>query len=111
MFFFFPFEKAAVKEQPSRGQHLLSSAPDFFETLFHCPPVCQMREEDLSQMKHEAAKQTRLKETNQRKLRLMEEQKADMETQKEMLKAHISALEKGTRDMNSYHFLIPSACT
>lgn len=70
-----------------------------------------MREEDLSQMKHEAAKQTRLKETNQRKLRLMEEQKADMETQKEMLKAHISALEKGTRDMNSYHFLIPSACT
>lgn len=66
----------------------------------HCssPPTCQMREEDLSQMKHEAAKQTRLKETNQRKLRQMEEQKADMEIQKEMLRAHISALEKGTAD-------------
>lgn len=69
-----------------------------------------MREEDLSQMKHEAAKQTRLKETNQRKLRQMEEQKADMETQKEMLKAHISALEKGTGDVNCLLLWIPSMC-
>lgn len=52
-------------------------------------------------MKHEAAKQTRMKETNQRKLRQMEEQKAEMETQKEMLKAHISALEKGTETLTT----------
>lgn len=55
-----------------------------------------MREEDLSQIKQEAAKQTRMKEANQRKIRQMEEQKAEIDTQKEMLKAQISVLEKGT---------------
>lgn len=40
MFCFFPFEKAAVKEQPSRGQHLLSSASDFFwNTVTALPSV------------------------------------------------------------------------
>lgn len=97
------FFLSAVKGQPSRGRHLSccvkpNAAPP--------PPTCQMREEDLSQMKHEAAKQTRLKETNQRKLRQMEEQKADMETQKEMLKAQISALEKGGGDVSSWCFFI-----
>lgn len=37
MCFFFPFEKAAVQEQPSRGQHLLSSAPDFFWNTLSLP--------------------------------------------------------------------------
>lgn len=58
-----------------------------------------MREEDLSQIKQEAAKQTRMKEANQRKIRQMEEQKAEIDTQKEMLKAQISVLEKGTGAM------------
>lgn len=69
-----------------------------------------MREEDLSQIKQEAAKQTRMKEANQRKIRQMEEQKAEMDTQKEMLKAQISVLEKGTGAMlykNHYPPMFP----
>lgn len=71
-----------------------------------------MREEDLSQIKQEAAKQTRMKEANQRKIRQMEEQKAEVDTQKEMLKAQISVLEKGTgallyKHMNHYPPMFP----
>lgn len=59
-------------------------------------PVCQMREEEVAQMRQEIAKQTKAREAVQKKLHQMEDQKADMDVQRETLKAQITGLEKGT---------------
>lgn len=54
-----------------------------------------MREEEVSQMRQEIAKQTKMREAIQKKFHLMEEQKADVDVQRETLKAQIAGLEKG----------------
>lgn len=54
-----------------------------------------MREEEVSQMRQEISKQTKTRETVQKKFWQMEEQKADVEVQMEVLKAQTAALEKG----------------
>lgn len=61
-----------------------------------------MREEEVSQMRQEIAKQTKMREAIQKKLHQMEDQKADVDVQKETLKAQIAGLEKG---MRAYHVL------
>ncbi|KAM7374887.1 hypothetical protein PAMP_007521 [Pampus punctatissimus] len=58
------------------------------------PPTCQMREEEVSQMRQEIAKQTKMREAIQKKFHQMEDQKADVDVQKETLKAQIAGLEK-----------------
>lgn len=58
-------------------------------------PTCQMREEEVSQMRQEIAKQTKTREAIQKKFHQMEEQKADVDVQRETLKAQITGLEKG----------------
>lgn len=55
-----------------------------------------MREEEVSQMRQEIAKQTKMREAIQKKFHQMEEQKADVDVQRETLKAQIAGLEKGT---------------
>lgn len=54
-----------------------------------------MREEEVSQMRQEVTKQTKVREVIQKKFHQMEEQKADVDVQKETLKAQIAGLEKG----------------
>ncbi|KAM3601496.1 uncharacterized protein V6R79_013731 [Siganus canaliculatus] len=54
----------------------------------------KMREEELSHMQQEIVKQTKLREAAQKKLHQMEDQKADVDVQKETLKAQIIGLEK-----------------
>ena len=47
-------------------------------------------------MRQEMAKQTKMRETIQKKFHQMEDQKSDVEVQRETLRAQIAALEKGT---------------
>ncbi|XP_068187756.1 cilia- and flagella-associated protein 58 [Antennarius striatus] len=54
----------------------------------------KMREEEVSQMRQEIAKQTKMREAIQKKLHQMEDQKADVDVQRETLKAQIAGLEK-----------------
>ncbi|MEQ2253980.1 hypothetical protein ILYODFUR_038189, partial [Ilyodon furcidens] len=55
----------------------------------------KIREEELSQMRQEVAKQTKMREGIQKKLHQMEDQKAELDVQRETLKAQIAGLEKG----------------
>lgn len=50
-------------------------------------------------MRQEIAKQTKMREVIQKKLHQMEDQKADVDVQRETLKAQIAGLEKGTGAM------------
>ncbi|XP_042286994.1 fasciculation and elongation protein zeta-1 isoform X5 [Thunnus maccoyii] len=54
----------------------------------------KMREEEVNQMRQEIAKQTKMREAIQKKFHQMEDQKADVDVQKETLKAQIVGLEK-----------------
>uniref|UniRef100_A0A3Q4AT91 Cilia- and flagella-associated protein 58 central coiled coil domain-containing protein n=1 Tax=Mola mola TaxID=94237 RepID=A0A3Q4AT91_MOLML len=56
--------------------------------------VLKMKEEEMTQMRLETAKQTKLAEVTQKKLRHIKDQKADVEEQRETLMAQIAALEK-----------------
>ncbi|XP_044226569.1 fasciculation and elongation protein zeta-1 isoform X3 [Thunnus albacares] len=54
----------------------------------------KMREEEVNQMRQEISKQTKMREAIQKKFHQMEDQKADVDVQKETLKAQIVGLEK-----------------
>lgn len=54
-----------------------------------------MREEEVSQLRQEVAKQTKMREAIQKKFHQIEDQKADVDVQRETLKAQIAGLEKG----------------
>ncbi len=57
--------------------------------------VVQMREEEVTQLKQEITKLTKTREGVQRRLRQMEDQKGEVEHQRETLKNQISGLERG----------------
>ncbi|XP_047199497.1 cilia- and flagella-associated protein 58 isoform X1 [Hippoglossus stenolepis] len=54
----------------------------------------KMREEEVTQMRQAIAKQTKMREAIQKNLNQMEDQKADVEVQRETLRAQIAGLEK-----------------
>ncbi|CAB1442027.1 unnamed protein product [Pleuronectes platessa] len=54
----------------------------------------KMRDEEVTQLRQAIAKQTKMRETIQKNLNQMEEQKADVEVQRETLTAQIAGLEK-----------------
>ncbi|XP_060754267.1 cilia- and flagella-associated protein 58 [Neoarius graeffei] len=54
----------------------------------------KMEREEVSQMKQEVAKLTKIREVTQKKLRLMEDQKLEVEQQRDTLKNQITGLEK-----------------
>lgn len=49
----------------------------------------------MSQLRQEVAKQTKTREAIQKKFHQIEDQKADVDVQRETLKAQIAGLEKG----------------
>ncbi|KAI4891372.1 hypothetical protein NFI96_012548 [Prochilodus magdalenae] len=55
----------------------------------------KIKEEEVNQMKQEIAKLSKMREATQRKLRLLEDQKLEVEQQRETLKNQITGLEKG----------------
>ncbi|KAM6911713.1 cilia- and flagella-associated protein 58 [Lycodopsis pacificus] len=54
----------------------------------------KMREEEVNQMRQEIAKQTKMREAVQKKFHQMADQKADVDVQRETLRAQIAGLEK-----------------
>lgn len=64
--------------------------------FFPCLLALQRREEEVGQMKQKISKQTKMREVLQKKLHQLEEQKADVEVERDTLKVQIPALEKGT---------------
>ncbi|XP_077361207.1 cilia- and flagella-associated protein 58 isoform X1 [Festucalex cinctus] len=54
----------------------------------------KMKEDTVNQMRHEITKERKLKEAVEKKFRLVEEQKADVEVQRGILKTRIAGLEK-----------------
>lgn len=55
----------------------------------------QSKEDEINQLKQDTLRLTKMRETIQRKLRTVEDQKGDTEQQKETLKSQIIALERG----------------
>lgn len=76
------------------SQNRTKRSQSFF--FFPCLLVLQRREEEVSQMKQKISKQTKMREALQKKLHQLEEQKADVEVERDTLKVQIPALEKGT---------------
>jgi hypothetical protein len=56
----------------------------------------QQKEDDVGALKTETQRLNKMRETIQRKLRSVEDQKADTEQQRETLRGQINALERGT---------------
>ncbi|XP_060941340.1 cilia- and flagella-associated protein 58 [Limanda limanda] len=54
----------------------------------------KMRDDEMTQMRQTIAKQTKMRETIQKNLSQMEDQKADVEVQRETLRSQMAALEK-----------------
>ncbi|XP_074528557.1 cilia- and flagella-associated protein 58 [Halichoeres trimaculatus] len=54
----------------------------------------KLREEEVNHMRQELAKQSKMREVIQKKFHLMEDQKAEVDVQRETLKAQIAGLEK-----------------
>jgi len=59
--------------------------------------IKQQKEDDLNQLRQEMLKIGKLKETVQRKLKAIEEQKIEVEHQRETLKGQLQGMERGSR--------------
>lgn len=59
-------------------------------------PSTSMQEDDINNLKQEIARINKLREGIQRKLRGVEEQKAEIESKRESLKQQMVSLERGT---------------
>ena len=55
-----------------------------------------VQEDEINSLKQEIVKVNKLREGIQRKLRGVEEQKAEVETKRDSLKQHMASLERGT---------------
>lgn len=59
-----------------------------------------MREDEVTQMRHEISKLSKVREVIQKKLRIAEEQKVEAEYERDTLKNQISGLERGRNQSN-----------
>uniref|UniRef100_A0A8C6P3P9 Cilia and flagella associated protein 58 n=1 Tax=Nothobranchius furzeri TaxID=105023 RepID=A0A8C6P3P9_NOTFU len=87
------------KKTSSCVNHFLLTVCVVFTHLISHPLTDQVREEEVSLMHQEVAKQTKMRKVLQKKLHQVEDQKAEADVQKERLKAHTAALEK---DLESF---------
>ena len=79
---------------------------DFESQLLNCDQLAtengqkmlelKAKEDEINIMKQDSVRLTKMRETIQRKLRTTEDQKTEVEQQKEILKSQINGLEKGT---------------
>lgn len=61
-------------------------------------------------MRQEVAKLSKMREVIQKKFHQMEDQKAEVDVQRETLKAQIAGLEKGKRPLCDLHFVKGKCC-
>lgn len=89
-------------DYPSAEENSVSSFWLLSELLFVPPSLplatTQVREDEVTQMRHEISKLSKAREIIQRKLRVAEEQKVEAEHERDTLKNQISGLERG-RDL------------
>ncbi|XP_019713262.1 cilia- and flagella-associated protein 58 isoform X1 [Hippocampus comes] len=81
------------KLQRDRDQLVSLREHHFWENQKNLNEI-KLKEDAVNQMRHEISKERKMKEAIQKKFRLVEEQKADVEVQRGILKARITGLEK-----------------
>lgn len=79
----------------------------YFQSWFFFPWLLalQRREEEATQMRQKISKQAKMREVLQKKLHQLEEQKADVEVERDTLKVQIPALEKGTIQQRQCNYI------
>lgn len=81
-------------ENQTKAAELKVSFMRSFFCLLNCL-IVQQKEEDVGSLKVETQRLNKMRETIQRKLRAVEDGKADTEQQRETLKGQIGGLERG----------------
>ena len=67
--------------------------------------ISQQKEDEVGSLKQEVQRLNKMRDSVQRRLRIVEDQKADIDQAKEVLRNQITALEKGESDVTwTYHF-------
>ncbi|XP_028391135.1 cilia- and flagella-associated protein 58-like [Dendronephthya gigantea] len=94
----------ATKDNDLLNTRLTKVQQDFESQLLNCDQLAtengqkmmelKAKEDEISIMKQDSVRLTKMRETIQRKLRTTEDQKMEVEQQKEILKSQISGLEK-----------------
>ncbi|KAJ8025423.1 Cilia- and flagella-associated protein 58 [Holothuria leucospilota] len=102
-------EQKILYERTQRDTDILNTRltklqQDFDQQLVNCDSLAQenqqkfnelkLKEDEINQLKQDTLRLTKMRETIQRKLRTVEDQKGDTEQQKETLKSQIIALER-----------------
>ena len=109
----------ATKDNDLLNTRLTKVQQDFESQLLNCDQLAtengqkmlelKAKEEEINNMKQDTIRLTKMRETIQRKLRTTEDQKIEIEQQKEILKSQIGGLEKGGGWLQNHHqSMVPS---
>lgn len=95
-----------MKDTDLLNARLTKVQQDFEQQLMNCDQLAsentqkaaelKAREDEINSLKQDTVRLTKMREAIQRKLRAVEDQKLEVEQQKETLKSQIAGLEKGT---------------
>lgn len=95
-----------MKDTDLLNARLTKVQQDFEQQLMNCDQLAsentqkaaelKAREDEINTLKQDTVRLTKMREVIQRKLRAVEDQKLEVEQQKETLKSQIAGLEKGT---------------
>lgn len=98
----------AMKDTDLLNARLTKVQQDFEQQLMNCDQLAsentqkaaelKAREDEINGLKQDTVRLTKMREAIQRKLRAVEDQKLEVEQQKETLKSQIAGLEKGKND-------------
>lgn len=94
-----------MKDTDLLNARLTKVQQDFEQQLMNCDQLAsentqkaaelKAREDEINSLKQDTVRLTKMREAIQRKLRAVEDQKLEVEQQKETLKSQIAGLEKG----------------
>lgn len=95
-----------MKDTDLLNARLTKVQQDFDQQLLNCDQLAtentqkaaelKQKEDEINGLKQDTVRLTKMREAIQRKLRTIEDQKMEVEQQKETLKGQIAGLEKGT---------------
>ena len=97
-----------MKDTDLLNARLTKVQQDYDQQLLSCDQLAtentqkaaelKAKEDEINALKQDTVRLTKMREAIQRKLRTIEDQKMEVEQQKETLKGQIAGLEKGTRN-------------
>lgn len=109
-----------MKDTDLLNARLTKVQQDFDQQLLNCDQLAtentqkaaelKAKEDEINGLKQDTVRLTKMREAIQRKLRTIEDQKMEVEQQKETLKGQIAGLEKGNRIMQDWHKKIMMFC-